>query len=241
LFNRYANGKSSRSAALLDLLGNEQMYQTSVSSILMTQASEFNAVMPYGIATFNRLGAFAGIQYRLPAGISLAVKHYNMREIRGQGTLQLKQLQQTKAHVLADLAKLSGITRAVKLRLGFEQQLISRNSNIQFEQVNLNLKRFSAGLEFEFVKKIDLMFGWLAQQSNGSDFVPERDAYSRVSFLERREFNNRQELLATGIRCRFEGNTYFTAFYQQQINKNPADQNPEYHINQFSLIYNMSF
>ncbi len=241
LFNRYANGNSSRSAGLLDLIGNEQMYQTSVSSGLMSQAAVYNAVLPYGVATFNRLGGFAGLQYKLPAGISFDIKHHRLREIRGQGTLRLKEMQQTRAHLLADLAKLAGRTKHLNLRLGYEQQYIQRQSPVAFEQVNLTNTRLSAGMELEVFKKIDLLFGLIHQQSKGQDFIPDRDAYTEVSFLNRQDFANRQQLLAGGIRCRFEGQTYLTAFFQQQINKNPADLNPGYRINQFSIIYNMSF
>ncbi|MBU6324121.1 MAG: hypothetical protein KJS92_01440 [Bacteroidetes bacterium] len=241
LFNRYANGNSVRSAALLDLLGNEQSYQTSVSSNLLPAAQVFNAVLPYGTATFNRLGGFGGLRYVHPAGISFDLKHHQLREIRGQGTLALKTMQQSKANLLLDVAKMAGLKRSSRLRLGLEQQRVNRESAIAFEQVNFRRMRISAGAEVEVFKKIDLMFGFLQQQSKGQDFIAERDEYTRVRFLNRTSYLNKQQLLAAGIRCRFEGNTYFTAFYQKQVNKKPADGNPDYRIEQFSLIYNMSF
>jgi hypothetical protein len=241
LFNRYANGNSLRAPALLELIGSEQVYNTSVNTTLMPAAQVFNAVLPYGTATFNRLGGFAGIRYTHPSGISVDLKHHQLREIRGQGTLALKSFQQTKAHFLLDIAKLSGTRKGKKLRFGIERQTVDRSSSIAFETVDFNRWRFSAGAEVEVFKKIDLLFGMVQQQSNGADFIPERDEYSRVNFLNRTSYSNKQQLLAGGIRCRFEGNTYFTAFYQQQVNRKPSEGTPDYQINQFSLIYNMNF
>jgi len=207
----------------------------------MTAAQVFTAVLPYGTATFNRLGGFAGIRYSHPSGISVDLKHHQLREIRGQGTLALKSFQQTKAHFLLDIAKLSGTRKGKKLRFGIERQSVDRSSSIAFETVDFNRWRFSAGAEVEVFKKIDLLLGMVQQQSNGADFIPERDEYSRVNFLNRTSYSNKQQLLAGGIRCRFEGNTYFTAFYQQQVNRKPSEGTPDYQINQFSLIYNMNF
>lgn len=241
LFSRYANGNSVRSAALMDLLGNEQAYQTSVSSNLLPPAQVFNAVLPYGTATFNRLGGFGGLRYAHPSGISFDLKHHQLREIRGQGTLALKTMQQSKANLLIDIAKIAGLHKSSRLRLGLEQQKVNRESAVAFEQVNFRRLRISAGAEVELFKKIDLLFGFLQQQSKGQDFIAERDDYTRVRFLNRTTYQNKQQLLAGGIRCRFEGNTYFTAFYQKQVNQKPADGNPDYRIEQFSLIYNMSF
>lgn len=241
LFNRYANGSSLRAPALLDMMGNELVYNTSVSSTLMPTSQEFNAVLPYGTATFNRLGGFAGMRYAHPSGFSVDLSHHQLREIRGQGTLALKSFQQTKAHVLLDLAKFSGTRKGKKLRFGIDRQNVARGSSIAFEEVNFNRWRFSAGTEVEVFKKIDILFGYVQQQSTGTDFIAERDEYSRVGFLNRTSYSNKQQLLAGGIRCRFEGNTYFTAFYQQQVNKKPSEGTPDYQINQFSLIYNMNF
>ena len=114
-------------------------------------------------------------------------------------------------------------------------------SVFEVEQVDLNSVQWNAGIECEIFSKIDLLLGYLTINTKGNDFIPERNSYSKVITFTNTEYDLMQQLAAAGFRCRFSDKIYLCAMYQTAMYRDRLKQNPNYNLNQFALIYNMTF
>lgn len=240
-YTRYGNAQVTRPDGLMDVIANDNLYTTSVKAGLMALNPIYNNVLPYGIATFNRAGIFAKVNYRSPKGILVQAEHYNLSEIRGQGTFKLKKFTQSKLLAVFEINKLAGFKRLFKVQLGTNIQTSKRKSDLELETVDLKSVQFQAGFELEVLPKIDLMAGIVGIHTKGNDFMAERNIFSEIEYFSNTQYDLNQRLLAFGARCRFSEQIYLSAMYQMSRYKDNLKTLPDYDINQFSLIYNMLF
>ncbi|MFM7217390.1 MAG: hypothetical protein ACKO1U_05175, partial [Bacteroidota bacterium] len=140
-FDRYTNGQIVRPLDLSDLIGNANLYKTSVSDKLMGFNPAINNVLPYGIATFNRLGYFSGIDYSGIKALRLHAEYYGLREVRGQGTLSLKNFTATTLNVRFQAGELLDWKKNFSLHAGLSYQTTNRKSDLSVEEVFLNSSR----------------------------------------------------------------------------------------------------
>ncbi len=240
-YNLYTNEQINRPLDLVDVMGNENLYLTSVSDKLMTFNPAINNVTPYGLATFNRLGAFAGASYFHPKGISLTATRYQLREIRGQGTYALKHFTKTDVTARLRLDQWINWEKKVNIHASYSLQTTDRKGITSLENVRLTSNRIQAGAEVELVKNLDLMVGVVHLKATGNEFLAERDDYTTIDFFENIQYNLLQNTNGAGIRYRFDNNTYLSALYQVSRYNDRTKSVPEYTIDQFSLIFNMTF
>lgn len=240
-YNRYGNDQTTRPIDLMDMVRNENIYTTSVNSGMMSINPAYNNVLPFGLATFNREGVFGKVSLQLPVGISIRAEHFNLSEIRGQGTFQLKKFTQTKLISTVEIHKLAKFKRLVKLQVGANYQTTQRKSSVVVENVNLTSLQYQAGLEVEVLKSIDLLAGIIGINTKGNDFIADRNAYTTIDYFSNSQYDLTQQIMAFGARCRFNEQIYLCAMYQFSKYQDKLKLVPDYDVNQFSLIYNMTF
>ena len=61
------------------------------------------------------------------------------------------------------------------------------------------------------------------------------------AFLNEANYNLDQKIIAFRARCRFDENIHLSALYQVTEYNDKLLASPKYSINQFALIYNMTF
>ena len=240
-YNRYGNARTLRPLSTLDLIRNENIYRANVSTNFAAINPIYNNVLPFGIATFNRVGFFGKLNYSLPKGIAIDLEHYRLSEIRGQGTFQLKQFTQSRAMAEFSLHQLFAIKPVIKIQIGGNYQTTRRSSSFEGEAVDLTSWQAHAGFEAEVLPNIDLLGGAILNQTKGNDFIAERNIYSTVDNFSNQTYDLQQQLLAGGLRYRFSQKVYLSALYQTSSYNDRLRTLPNYNINQFSLIYNMLF
>ena len=240
-YNRYTNKQIMRPLNLFDVIRNDNIYNTGVTFSLMNPNPLYNNVLPYGIATFNRQGMLAAVQYTSPKGISAVVNQYLLSEIRGQGTYQLKQFSQTSLSTRFDINTLAGFKKAFSFQFGVKLQSAKRTSDSELANVDFKNTQLQAGVEYEIFPRIDLLLGTISLATKGNDFITERDAYGKATYFTNIDYDLKQQLSALGCRFRFGEKTYLTAIYQSNNYSDKLKDNPDYRIDQFSLIFNMTF
>lgn len=240
-FNTYANGRFDRPIGLYDQIGNENLYNVSVTTALQPVNPVYNFVLPFGLATFNRVGAYGGISLRLPAGMSANITHHRLSEIRGQGTLLRTGFSRTQAYWMADIGAAAKWKKSLRIRAGIDHQAAQRNSETEFEKIAFSTTRYSAGTEIEIFRQIDLMAGLAGIRSNGNLLIPERDPFTRVTFISPVNMNQLQFIQAAGLRCRFGSGTWLTLMAQASRYEDAKQAAPPYRLNQINIIYNMTF
>ncbi len=242
-YDRYTNQQSLRSIGLFDLIRDEKLYNRSINSDgLMAYNPAYNNAMPYGIATFNRQGINAKVNFNDPKKIfNLEIETYILKELIGQGTTKLKSFKIIKTNAELNLKKLISIENNFKITAGFSFQSTIRNSEINYEEINLNSAIVNTGIEFELYKNFDFLAGFIYNQAKGNEILPSRNIYSEVIDFNEYNINIKELMLGGGLRYRFSDKIYLAALYQNYDNSNKLNSQFSYSMNQFIIIYNMKF
>jgi len=242
-YDRYTNQQSLRSIGLFDLIRDEKLYNRSINSDgLMAYNPAYNNAMPYGIATFNRQGINAKVNFNDPKKIlNLEIESYFLKELIGQGTTKLKSFKIIKSNAELNLKKLISIENNFKITAGFSFQSSIRNSETNYEEINLNSAIVNSGIEFELYKNIDVLAGFIYNQAKGNEILPSRNIYSEVVDFNEYNINIKELMLGGGLRYRFSDKIYLAALYQNYDNSNKLNSQFSYSMNQFIIIYNMKF
>ncbi len=240
-FNTIGNNQSFRAVDLFDVIRNENIYNAGVSVNLMAVNPVYNNALPYGEATFNREGIFAKASYNSPKGIFINAEHHYLSEIRGQGTYQLKKFSVTKILASVDVNTIAHFTRLMRIQFGMNSQSTNRTSNAEVDNVKLNTTLYQAGIEYEIIPKVDLLFGITGVNCKGNEFTTERNAYSKAEYFTRNSYDLTQQISALGFRFRFDAKTNLSAVYQSSNNQDKLNMSPDYQTDQFALIFNMTF
>ena len=239
-FNRYTNTQQIRPIGLLDVIGNENIYNRTVTSKLMTESSIYNNVLPYGLATYNRNGMYGKLFYKGKKDVSASVEYYKLSEIRGQGTFSLKQFDLYKFYFNLPLHKLINSSKILALQFAANIQQTKRNSDEAVENIDLKSSQASAGLRWEFAKNMELLGGYLMQENSGNEYAPVRDSYSQIVYFNLNTIKTSQQVVAGGIRYNFSPSIYVCALYQQSTFKDKLAKTAGFGMNQFGIIFNMT-
>ena len=242
-YDRYTNQQSLRSIGLFDLIRDEKLYNRSINSDgLMAYNPAYNNAMPYGIATFNRQGINAKVNFNDPKKIlNLEIETYILKELIGQGTTKLKSFKIIKTNAELNLKKLISIENNFKITAGFSFQSSIRNSETNYEEINLNSAIVNSGIEFELYKNFDFLAGFIYNQAKGNEILPGRNIYSEVVDFNEYNINIKELMLGGGLRYRFSDKIYLATLFQNYDNSNKLNSQFSYSMNQFIIIYNMKF
>ncbi len=242
LYNRYTQMQIDRPLHLLDFIGNTNLYRTGINTRLMAYNPLINNVLPYGIATFNRQGFYAKAKYNIVKNtITIDAQRWRLSEILGQGTPELKKMDMTRLDIICDAGKLLGLKKQAKLLLSACDQNTRRKSTRAYEELDLTSLQWSAGMEVEVMKDIDLLGGYTVLQGKGNDMMAVRNEYTEVIDFAGFSANQKHSTAAAGLRVRFGGKTYLALMYQRMQFQNKAQSYRDYSIGQMQAIYNMTF
>lgn len=239
-FNRYTNSQQIRPIALLDVIGNDNIYNRTVTSKIMSESSIYNNILPYGLATYNRNGMYAKLFYKGKKELTACVEYYKLSEIRGQGTLSLKHFDMYKFYLNIPIHKLINTSKTLAVQVAANLQQTKRNSSEAVENISLKSTQLSAGLRWEFAKNLELLGGYLSQENSGNEYAPVRDSYSEIVYFNLNTIKTSQQLVAGGIRYNFSPSIYVCALYQQSTYKDKLAKSAGFGINQFGIIFNMT-
>jgi hypothetical protein len=238
-YDRYTNAQAIRPLGLMDVIANDNIYNRTVSSKLINGNNLFNNAMPYGLATFNRVGMYANMHYK--KDIDASVSYYNLSEIKGQGTLALRKFSVLKMSAIAPLHHYLKIKNKLELQVGAIMQNTNRKSNSVLENVSFKNTQITAGLSYELFKDFDVLAGIVLQNTKGDDFIADRNTYTEVTYFTQQKYELSQQLKAIGVRYNFTPKIFLSVMFQQGSYADALKQQADYKINQFGIIYNMLF
>lgn len=242
LFDRIGNERDLREVGLFDLTRDPAVHTYRVSDRLTAYDPRYNNTLPYGRATPNRRGvrfsaAFVPSEGPVSAEMLVAL----LREIRGQGTEELKDFALVRTAADVSLAPLVGYRRGLTLSLGAQAETTNRGGE-PVEQVDLTSLLVELGLTAEVYDRLDMLFGLKARTSSGRDYVPEIAAFNDVDdFPAPFVTDDREGLLGTGLRYRFGEDIYLTLQYQHYRTGDDATPEEDYTLSQVFALYTMNF
>ncbi len=239
-YNRYTNAQVQRPVALIDLIGNENIYNRTISNSLMTPSQIYNTISPFGMATFNRQGAYVRVQYKTKQKIEINAEYQNTKEIRGQGSSALREFAQTKLYAYLPLHEVLGLKRHLSIQVSNKMQTAKRNSQETIENVDLKMNQTSLGLKWEFSDGFELLGGLVNQTNKGVDFIADRNSFSEVIYFHQNNLNLTQQIKAIGLRYNFSPKVYLALLYQQSTYKDQTKTTANFNMNQLGIIYSIT-
>ncbi len=239
-FNRYTNTQDIRPITLFDVIGNENIYNRTVTQNMMPISTVFNNVLPFGIATNNRIGGYARVQFKTKNEIAVNAEYFNLNEIRGQGSFALKKFEVYKAYVFVPINKLIKHSKHISIQFGTTIQNTKRNSSESIENIKLETMQINGGFRWEIFKNFDLLGGYISQNTKGNEFSADRNTYNEITYFNIANYNLNQQILAGGIRYNFGVNTHLTLLYQSNKYQDKLGNNASFEIKQFGIIYSIT-
>ena len=241
-YNRINPDNSLRAPSLFDFSRDRSLYGFVLSDRLMPYDPRFSNVLPYGSATPNRRGVKIGVDYgeaddKIEAKLSGAF----LKEIRGQGTFELKSFTLLRAAANFNFHKFADWEKKLRLTLGYQYEQTNRDG-LEVEQVDLSSNLLEIGAEAELFSKFELLLGAKFLTAEGSEYVPRIDQFNDVQdFPTPYTADDTESLLAAGIKYEFKKDIYLTLQYQTFSAELGQDNNNYHDLNQFFAIYNMKF
>jgi hypothetical protein len=245
-YNRIGTDRDLRGVTLFDLTRDEALYTFRIADELMAYDPRYGNVLPYGRATPNRRGVRFGVAYAptdgalgdvVDAALDLAV----LREIRGQGTDELKDFVLLRGEADLHVGEYLGWDRALTFTLGSQYESTSRDGE-PVEEVDLTSLLFEAGVAAEVYDRLDLLVGVKFRSSDGRDYLPVIENFNDVADFSAPFVTDDQEaLFGTGLRYRFSDEIYLTVQFQRFSYSDDATPADDYTLNQVFALYTMTF
>lgn len=241
MYSRIGNSQQLRSVGLMDVIANDNLYNRTISTNLISESQIYNNILPYGLATFNRQGVLAKMIYNNKKFVQLTAEVDALSEIRGQGSSALKQFTQMKVYAGLPVHQWLSLKKRILVQLAWQAQSTQRTSDASVENVDLKSQRISAGIRWEFSPNFELMGGFISQNTKGSDFIADRNTFTEVVYFNQGNYDVQQQVSAIGIRYNFSSRTYISALWQSSMFKDASDNVADYTMNQAGIIYSIAF
>lgn len=238
-FDRYTNDQLIRSTSLYDIYNDPNYYNASISTGIMAFNPALNNVLPFGIATFNRKGVYATVNYEdKKKYVNLDATYYRLSEVRGQGTTELKQCDFAKTKLDINVSNMLSWKKKQTVNVGWSYQATNRAPS-PFGGISLTTQALQLGGEFELVEDLFLIGNYSYFISRGNELLAVRDANDEIVNFTEYHINAKEAYYAAGLRFNFSEDVYLSAFYERNGN-NDSEINP-YSLNQVMVFYVMKF
>ena len=129
--------------------------------------------------------------------------------------------------------------KSQSLQVGLAYQQTNRQSEFDFEDIDLTSVTMNAGVELEVVKKLFLLGNVFLMNTVGNEVIPVRDAQDEIVNFSNYSIDGNEMNLSGGVRFDFTDDIYVAAIYESNKNTFVVDRN--YTYNQFLLYYIMKF
>ncbi len=236
----YTNMRIGRPLGLYDLVTNVDYYNRTVTSALMPFSPVYNNILPYGLATFNRTGFKLGYTYKNDY-LRLDLQSYNLSEILGQGTHQLRQFSSNQFLAHLDIQELANMKRGFDFRAGIKLDQTKRQGVAGLGSIILDGFALHSSIDWEFFDDMELMIGYLMLDTRGNEFLTDRNQYTEPTYFTAQDFDIFQSFISGGLRYRFSPSIYIAGFYQMANYTQEAVDRPSYDTDNFNILFNMTF
>lgn len=239
-YQRYTNNQIIRPISYYDLYNDPALYSMQFSTKLMEYNPAINNVLPYGIATFNRRGAYFSINYNDKKDrIRTEFKYHRLGEVRGQGTLALRKFDYLVGSINFNPSAVFNWKKSQTLFLAVAYQHTNRNSQQPLESINLQSYTLNFGFSCEIIDKLYLIGNSFLFQSKGNEIMPVRDSEGVIINFQPTSISGSEYCLSSGLKFEFSKDVYLSVFYEHNVNNFMAYK--PYNFNQFQVVYFMKF
>ncbi len=241
LYQQFTNNYIGRKVSFSDIINGNADATFKISETLMAYNAAYSNTNPYGDATPNRRGMYINLEsLDSLKSKSNYLKCMFLQESVGSGTLKRKSFILTQIGSNIRLNKFLKLKKQLKINLGVSNEVTFRGGE-EYEQINLSSNFLDAGLSYEFIPKLNLLFGAKLWQAKGNENLIIRDEFNTVVDFEAIEINFREGIVAAGFQYDFSQKNTLTLQYQSFNLKNSSINEISYGISEFNILYSLNF
>jgi hypothetical protein len=210
------DGVTARPITLFDFYSQEtNLYNQSISPTLMNYYIQYNIVEPYGRATPNRKGyTFNASVEDENKIITASVEANLLSEIVSEGdsiTFAKRKFTSLHGGLIFNLHKVMSYEKVIAINAGYRTESSKRDGT---NPVNLSNSLIDLGVDIEVFKDLHLLGGAKLFKVNGNEVQNGRNQLNQIVSFTPANFNQTQNILATGLRYDYGANGYFCLNYQ---------------------------
>ncbi len=238
------DGITARQISLFDPYGQEnKMYNSGISTTLMNYYVQYNMVEPYGKATPNRQGFTFSADLQEPTKLLNASIDVNLlSEVASEGdslTSEKRKFTLIQGGLVFNINKLFKFEKLIAINAGIRTESSTRGGT---NPVNLASSLIDLGLDVEVLKSLHLLGGAKLFDVKGSEIQTGRDELNQiVSFSPGTNFNQKQTIIATGLRYDYDAVGYFSMHYHMVGFDDKVTPLNKYDLNQLFFVFGLKF
>ena len=240
-YQQFTNNYIGRTVTTTDIINGNTSNSRKISESLMAYNVVYNNSNPYGNATPNRKGAYLKC-HNLDSGTvkNSYIEIYALQESAGSGTTRKKSFLLTKLGTDIAINEWIKHKQALLLNFGFRNEITLRGGQ-DFEQINLTSNFIDVGLSYEFVKNLNILFGGKLWNAQGNEQKEVRNSYNEIIDFEPLTINFTEQILACGLQYDFGQGNALSLQYQNFTITDNVDQNVNYGISEFIILFSLMF
>ncbi len=241
VYQQFTNAAIGRAINITDIINHNAAYSYKISDRLMAYNVAYDNITPYGLATPNRAGIYLNAEREDSVKFTRSfVNIARYQETRGMGTNQKKSFLSLAGGTNIAINDFFKWKRKIVVNLGVRHDITQRGGE-SYETINFNSNLVDLGLSFNIIDKLDFLVGWKHFQAKGNEFITERNAFNVVNDFRPVDIDFTETTTALGLRYKFsEKNQLLINVQQHNINfRNNLGTN--YGINQFNILYTLTF
>ncbi|MAO71767.1 MAG: hypothetical protein CMD02_04575 [Flavobacteriales bacterium] len=213
IYPTYTNMSLIRPPSIFDLLSDYKWYNQDLSSILMTFNPTYSNVLPYGDATPNRSGIYINartnnINKQFIAKINAGF----FKEVIGQGTVNKRNFSLFKGSLKVNFDRLLNWKKELNLYVSSKSE-ISRRKGEDISSINLFSNHINVSANAEIAKKFFIQSSYQLFNSNGNEFLTQRDNYGNITYFTKTQIDQKEHVLSMGMLYKFRKKVYANLNY----------------------------
>jgi hypothetical protein len=237
------DGVTARPINLLDMYSQESnMYNQSISTTLMDYYIQYNIVEPYGKATPNRKGfTFNADLKDNNKLINTSVQVSLLSEGVSEGdslTLAKRNFNLVRAGFVFNLNQLFKFEKLIAINAGIRTESSDRSGA---NPVHLASTLIDLGLDVEVLKNLHLIGGAKMFNVKGNEVHSGRDQLNQIVSYGPVNFDQNQQIIATGLRYDYDKVAYFSMQYQMVNYRDKLIPTMKYDFNQWFFVFGLKF
>lgn len=241
LYQQFTNEFIGREVSFSDIISGNADASFKISETMMDYNAAYNNTNPYGDATPNRRGLYINLESLDSLKIRTNyLKCMFLQESVGSGTLKRKSFILTEIGANINLNQFVKLKKTFKIKLGLRNEMTFREGE-EYEKVNLHSNFIDAGLSYEFIPKLNLLFGTKIWIANGNENLIIRNDFNTIIDFKAIDINFNESIVATGFKYDFDEKNTLTLQYQNFKLKDSSVDGIDYGISEFIILYSLNF
>lgn len=239
LFSTGEGGVTMRGANIYDRFSDLSLYNKSINQTLMTIASQYSNVTPYGKATPNRQGlSFSVNKGNMDSLYYVTVNADLLSEAIGIGQAEKRSFTSIYGGGNINLSRLMSLKNDFSLKAGIKMESTTRGGTAT---IDLQSTLIDFGLNYELVNKLDFLVGVKMLVASGREYSTDWNEFNEIQTYGINDIDISESVFGLGIRYRFSNYNFFTMNGSLVNMKDNLATNLNYDFSQLYFNYSLMF